>query len=65
MLERITENPWMFLAMVLTLVVLNLAAWLRIRRDSRKQGRAKVDRRKTQRKGADRRWENNRNRGRV
>jgi len=57
MLQRVIDQPWVFLAFVLAVVVLNVFATLRVRRDRKLKRRAITDRRKPLRSGTDRRWQ--------
>jgi len=61
MLQRIIDNPWIFIAMIVTMAALCVAAFLRVQRDKLRSGRAKVDRRETPRTDPDRRWEKRKN----
>jgi hypothetical protein len=56
MIQNVVDHPWIFFAFVATIVLLNLAASMRIRRDQKLKTRANVNRRKNQRAGKDRRW---------
>lgn len=56
MIERIVDAPWAFIATVVGLVLLNVAAGIRLRHDRKLQRRAPVDRRSKPRTEPDRRW---------
>lgn len=57
MIQSILDHPWTFLTFVLILVVLNLGAAMRVRRDRKlKRRRAIIDRRQMPRQGPERRW---------
>lgn len=56
MIQSILDHPWAFLGMLLALLLLQVAAAMRIRRDRRRKQRALVDRRQGIRPGPDRRW---------
>lgn len=56
MFQRMMDQPWISLGMLVTLVLLYVGATLRIRRDRNLKARAIADRRKTPRPASDRRW---------
>jgi len=56
MLQQIADHPWASLSFVLVIVLLQLAAVMRIRRDRQRKQRALADRRQSPRSEADRRW---------
>lgn len=55
-IQRIADAPWVFVTVVVGLVLLNLAAAMRLRHDRKLKSRAHVDRRRQPRGEADRRW---------
>jgi len=55
-IQRIADAPWVFVTVVVGLVLLNLAAALRLRHDRKLKSRAHVDRRRQPRGDPDRRW---------
>ena len=55
-IQRIVDMPWMFVGTVLCIVLLNVAAAIRLRRDNRLKTRAPLDRRSQPRAEPDRRW---------
>jgi hypothetical protein len=63
MLQRIIDQPWISLGLVITMILLYAGASLRVRRDSRRRSRAIDDRRKELRPDADRRWQPRQPRG--
>lgn len=56
MIQRIIDQPWVFLGFVTVIVLLNVGAAIRIRHDRNLKRRAAADRRKSARRGGDRRW---------
>jgi hypothetical protein len=56
MYQGILARPWIFIAFVAIIVLLEIAATLRIRRDRMLKHRAKVNRRNKLRAERDRRW---------
>lgn len=57
MLQRIIDQPWISLGLVISMILLYAGALIRIRRDGRRRTRAIDDRRKDLRPEADRRWQ--------
>ncbi|HJW25653.1 MAG TPA: hypothetical protein VJ576_12210 [Rhodocyclaceae bacterium] len=57
MIQSILHQPWVFLAWILVLVLLQMGAALRIRHDRKlRRRRALADRRQVPRPEPDRRW---------
>ena len=56
MIQKITEQPWLFAAFVVLIVVLWFAASRRVRHDRWRKHQARVDRRNKIRAERDRRW---------
>lgn len=56
MMQRIIEQPWLFMAFVVLIAALWLAAGRRIRRDRLRKHQARLDRRNVIRAQRDRRW---------
>ena len=56
MIEKITEQPGLFVAFVALIAVLWFAASLRVRRDRLRKHQARVNRRNAIRAERDRRW---------
>lgn len=60
MIERIVSQPFALGVFLLILVLLYVAAAMRVERDRKQKDRARVDRRKTPRPGDERRWHDQR-----
>lgn len=56
MFQRMVDQPWISIGMLVTLVLLYFGAMLRIRHDKRLKSRAIADRRKIPRPESERRW---------
>jgi preprotein translocase subunit YajC len=56
MMQRIIEQPWLFMAFVVLIAVLWFAASRRVRRDRLRKHQSRVDRRNAIRAQRDRRW---------
>ena len=56
MMQKIIEQPWLFLAFVVLIVALWFAASRRVRRDRLRKHQARIDRRNAIRAQRDRRW---------
>ena len=56
MMQKIVEQPWLFLAFVVLIVALWFAASRLVRRDRLRKHQARVDRRNAIRAQRDRRW---------
>lgn len=54
--QRVSEAPWVFAGMVFCIVILNVAAAIRVRHERKLTTRAPVDRRQQPRATRDRRW---------
>jgi N12 class adenine-specific DNA methylase len=55
-IQRIADAPWIFAGMVVCLVILNVAATIRVRHERKLATRVQVDRRRQPRTSPDRRW---------
>lgn len=55
-IQRIAEAPWVFAGMVFCVVILNVAAAIRVRHERQLTTRGQVDRRSQPRATPDRRW---------
>jgi hypothetical protein len=56
MIQRIVDQPWIFIAFIVVIAALWVGASLRTRRDRRLKHRARVNRRNKLRAERDRRW---------
>lgn len=56
MIQRIADQPWIFITFVVVMILLWVGASMRVRRDRLRRHRAKVDRRNKARAERDRRW---------
>ena len=56
MMQKIIEQPWLFMAFVVLIAVLWLAASRRVRHDRLRKHQTRVDRRNAIRAERDRRW---------
>lgn len=55
-IQRITDAPWVFAGVVFCVVMLNVAAAMRVRHERKLATRVQVDRRRQPRASPDRRW---------